>query len=125
MTEPDLYDAADRFSALESGGAADAALAEELEREISRCCDELIAPRRAEIIKRLLLTADFLQQTEGDDSAVQKTLATALSLVGGFLPDSRHPFVRRLLLDSVEAARQTLAEGYDPRLEEDFDDYDD
>ena len=84
-------------------------------------------PRRAEIIKRLLLTADYLQQIQSDENAVQKTLATSLSLVGGFLPDCRHPFVRRLLLDSVDAARQTLAEGYDPRLEEgdDDEDYDD
>jgi hypothetical protein len=40
------------------------------------------------------------------------------------LPDCRHPFIRRLLLDSVDAARQTLEEGYDPRLEEEFDDDD-
>ena len=97
-----------------------------MEGEITRCCEELIVPRRADIIKRLLLTADYLQQIEGDDATVQKTLATALSLVGGFLPDCRHPFIRRLLLDSVDAARQTLAEGYDPRLEERYDDeYDD
>jgi hypothetical protein len=127
LTETALYDAADRFNALETESGSDTMPPEALEGEISRCCDELIVPRRADIIKRLLLTADYLQQIEGDESAVQKTLATALSLVGGFLPDCRHPFVRRLLLDSVDAARQTLAEGYDPRLEEGFDDddYDD
>jgi hypothetical protein len=127
LTETALYDAADRFNSLEMDGGPDSVPSEALEKEIARCCDELIVPRRAEIIKRLLLTADYLQQIEGDENAVQKTLATALSLVGGFLPDCRHPFVRRLLLDSVDAARQTLAEGYDPRLEEgeDDDDYDD
>lgn len=126
LTEEALYDAADRFTDLEIDGGPESVTSEALEREISRCCDELIVPRRAEIIKRLLLTADFLQQIEADETVVQKTLATALSLVGGFLPDCRHPFVRRLLLDSVDAARQTLAEGYDPRLEEGFDDdYDD
>ncbi len=121
LTETALYDAADRFNALEAGGAGSES-AEGLEKEIARCCDELIAPRRADITKRLLLTADYLQQIGSDESAIEKTLATALSLVGGFLPDCRHPFVRRLLLDSVDAARQTLAEGYDPRLEEGFDD---
>jgi hypothetical protein len=87
----------------------------------------LIIPRRAEIIKRLLLTADYLQQIDSDQAAIQQALATALSLVGGCLPDCRHPFIRRLLLDSIDAARQTLVEGYDPRLEEGFDDdeYDD
>ena len=127
LTETSVYDAADRFIALELENGADAIPPEVLEKEISRCCDELIVPRRADIIKRLLLTADYLQQIESDESTVQKTLATALSLVGGFLPDCRHPFIRRLLLDSVDAARQTLAEGYDPRLEEgaDDEDYDD
>ncbi len=127
LTETALYDAADRFAALEIDGGPASVSSEALEAEISRCCEELIVPRRADIIKRLLLTADYLQQIEGDDATVQKTLATALSLVGGFLPDCRHPFVRRLLLDSVDAARQTLAEGYDPRLEEGYDDdeYDD
>jgi hypothetical protein len=128
LTETALYDAADRFNSLEmNGGGPDTVPPEALEAEISRCCDDFIVPRRAVIIKRLLLTADFLQQIEGDESMVQKTLATALSLVGGFLPDNRHPFVRRLILDSVDAARQTLAEGYDPRLEEGYedDDFDD
>lgn len=127
VTEMAMYDAADRFAALEADGGPDTVTSEDLEKEISRCCDELIVPRRAEIIKRLLLTADYLQQIEGDERVVQKTLALALSLVGGFLPDCRHPFVRRLVLDSVDAARQTLAEGYDPRLEEGYgdDDYDD
>lgn len=124
LTETALYDAADRFNALEAAGGADTVPPEALEVEISRCCEELIVPRRADIIKRLLLTADYLQQTEGDESVVEGTLATALSLVGGLLPDCRHPFIRRLLLDSVDAARQTLADGYDPRLEEGEEDDD-
>ncbi len=126
LTEMSVYDAAERFIALEADGGPDQVTSEALESEIDRCCSEMIIPRRAEIIKRLLMTADYLQQTDSDESVVQQTLATALSLVGGFLPDCRHPFVRRLLLDSIDAARQTLSEGYDPRLEEVYDDdYDD
>jgi hypothetical protein len=126
LTETSLYDAADRFNAMEAAGI-DTVMPEDVEREITRCCEELIVPRRADIIKRMMLTADYLQQIDGNEAAVQQTLATALSLVGGLLPDCRHPFIRRLLLDSVDAARQTLAEGYDPRLEEGYedDDYDD
>lgn len=126
LTEEAVYDVADRFNELESINATDELPQELVEKEIARCCTELIVPRRADIIKRLLLAADYLQHLEGDEAYVQKTLATALSLVGGFLPDDRHPFIRRLLLDSIEAARQTLKEGYDPRLEErvEDDDYD-
>ncbi|HIJ81317.1 MAG TPA: HEAT repeat domain-containing protein [Desulfuromonadales bacterium] len=122
ITEAALYDVADRLNALGAEGRSGDVEAEILEKEILRCCEELIVPRRADIIKRLLLTADYLQHTESGEGTVQKTLAIALSIVGGFLPDHRHPFIRRLLLDSVDAARQTLAEGYDPRLEEGYDD---
>ncbi len=127
LTESKIYDVAERFMALEADGATETLTPGTLEAEMSKCCEELVVPRRAEIIKRLLLTADYLQQINADETVVQQTLATALSLVGGFLPDARHPFIRRLLLDSIDAARQTLAEGYDPRLEEGFDDdeYDD
>lgn len=118
LSEPAAYDAAERCAELEK--ASD----EELEKEIADICKNLIVPRRADIVKRLLLTADYMYQTGCDESTVQKTLATALSLVGGFLPDSRHPFIRRLVLDSIEAARQALAEGYDPRNEQPGDDYD-
>lgn len=127
LTETAVYDVAERFIALETSEGSETDQSKALEAEIARCCDELIFPRRVEIIKRLLLTADYLQQINADETVVQQTLATAFSLVGGFLPACRHPFIRRLLLDSVEAARQTLEEGYDPRLEEGFDDdeYDD
>jgi hypothetical protein len=126
LTEAAIYDAAERFTALEGDSGPESVSSEDIEKEIINCCDELIVPRRADIIKRLLLIADYLQQIEGNETAVQMTLATTLSLVGGFLPDSRHPFIRRLLLDSIDAARQTLAEGYDPRLEEEDDgEYDD
>jgi hypothetical protein len=122
LSEPAVYDAADRFIALEGDRGADSVTAEALEAEISRFCDELIIPRRAEIIKRLLLTADFMQQTGSGEQSVQQTLATALSLVGGFLTECRHPFIRRLVLDSVDTARQALSEGYDVRLDEGYDD---
>ncbi len=126
LTEAAVYDIAERFIALEGDGGPEKVSSEALEAEIARCCEGLIAPRRAEIIKRLLLTADYLQQIDADAASVQQTLATALSLVGGFMSDCRHPFIRRLLLDSIDAARQTLAEGYDPRLEEGLEDeYDD
>ena len=125
LSEPAVYDAADRFIALEGDRGADSVTAEALEAEISRFCDELIIPRRAEIIKRLLLTADYMQQTGSAEQEVQQALATALSLVGGFLPVSRHPFIRRLVLDSVDTARQALSEGYDVRLDEGYDDDDD
>ena len=124
LSEPAVYDAADRLIALEAKQGGKIVDGDALETEISRFCEELITPNRAEMVKRLLLTADYMQQTGSEDQQVQQVLATALSLVGGFLPENRHPFVRRLVLDSLDTARQALAEGYDLRLEEGYGDDD-
>lgn len=122
ISEPSIYDSADMLLALETKHGSESASLEALESEIARFCNDELAPRRGEIIKRLLLAADFMSQTGSSDFSVQQTVATALSLVGGLLPEARHPFIRQLVFDSIDTARQALAQGYDPRLEEDFDD---
>ncbi len=124
LSEPAVYDAADRLIALEGEQEGAKVDGKALEAEILRFCEELITPNRADIVKRLLLTADYMQQTGSDDQQVQQALATALSMVGGFLPETRHPFIRRLVLDSIDTARQALLEGYDLRLEADYGDED-
>lgn len=120
LSEHAVYDAAERIIALEKKAGGELIEGEALETEISRFCDELITPHRAKIVKRLMLAADYMQQTGSDDRQVQQALAAALSLVGGFMPERRHPFVRRLVLDSIDTARQALSEGYDLRLEEHY-----
>lgn len=122
ISEPALYDSAEKLLALEADNSSDTVALEALETEIVRFCAEDIFPRRGDIIKRLLLAADFMFQVGSSDTVVQQTVATALSLVGGLLPEGRHPFIRQLVFDSIDTARQALAQGYDPRLEEDFDD---
>ena len=122
LSEPSVYDAAERLNELEKQHEEDGIPESELEAGLAGFCAEMISPRRAELVKRLLLTADYMQQTGADEKTVQHTLATALSLVGGFLPETSHPFIRRLILDSIETARQAMAEGYDLRMDEGYDD---
>lgn len=122
LSEPLLYDAAERLMQREEADRENGLGEDVLETEIADICEQLIVPRRGEIIKRLLLTADYLQQTACEEQTIQRTLATALSLVGGGIPEWRHPFIRRLILDSLDAARQALAEGFDLRLEEGYPD---
>jgi len=122
ISEPALYDSAEKLLALEAQNCSDAMALETLETEIVRFCTEDIAPRRGDIIKRLLIAADFMFQIGSSELLVQQTIATALSLVGGLLPEARHPFIRQLVFESIDTARQALVQGYDPRLEEDFDD---
>jgi len=62
-----------------------------------------------------------MQQCGVEPELVQRVLAVALSLVGAPIPLVRHPFIRRLALDSIEMARQSLDEGFDPRKQQTFD----
>jgi len=89
---------------------------------LERFCSELIEPNKLGLLRRLLLSADLMQQCGADPELVQRVLAVSLSLVGAPLPLMRHPFVRRLALDSIELARQSLDEGFDPRRQQQFDD---
>lgn len=87
-----------------------------------RFCTELIEVDRAVLLRRLLLTADFMLQTDNRNRIVQKVLALGLSIAGSVLPLSAHPFIRRLAFDSIEMARLALAEGFDPRKNLIYDD---
>jgi len=95
---------------------------DEQEPFLERFCSELIEPNKLGLLRRLLLTADLMQQCGAEPELVQRVLAVSLSLVGAPLPLVRHPFVRRLALDSIEMARQSLDEGFDPRRQQQFDD---
>jgi len=121
LSEPAVYDSAERLEAESKKLQVNVSAEALLEKEIQRLCEELIVPRRAELIKRLLMSADYMQQTGCDESLVQQAIAVGLSLVGEL---SSHPFIRRVILDSLETARQALAEGYDLREEEGYYDED-
>lgn len=95
---------------------------DEQEPFLERFCTELIEPQKLHILRRLLLTADLMQQCLAEPVLVQRVLAVALSLVGAPVPLKHHPFIRRLALDSIEIARQSLGEGYDPRRHLKYDD---
>lgn len=82
---------------------------------VERFCEEVIEPYREGVVRRLLLTADLMQQTGCSARIIQRTLAVSLSIAGAPLPLARHPFVRRLAIDSIMMAAQSLAEGIDPR----------
>jgi len=124
LSEPAVYDSAERVESESKKQEVTGSAEDLLETEIQLLCEQLVVPRRAELIKRLLMTADYMQQTGCDENLVQQAIAVALSLVGGLRPESTHPFIRRVILDSLETARQALAEGYDLREEEGYYDED-
>jgi len=109
-----VYDFAEQWSTLEKTGERKA-LTKGLEVILEQFCRELIGPAIEQIRSRLFLTADLLLRTGRDRLLVETTLATALSLNSFTMPYHFHPFLRRLALESMDAAREALAEGYDLR----------
>jgi hypothetical protein len=80
-------------------------------------CQLVIEPERGPILRRLILVADSMLNGGGDEELVQQVLAVGMSLVSSSQPLHRHPFIRRIAIESLDFARQALSEGYDPRNE--------
>ena len=57
-----------------------------------------------------------MQRAGIERQLVEMTLAAAVSLDAPRFRRRHHPFLRRLALESMEMARDALAEGYDLRL---------
>jgi hypothetical protein len=109
-----VYDFAEEWIALEKKGDGKS-LAKGLDAILDRYCRDLIAPIVDQIRNRLLLTADLLLKTGRERSLVETTLASAMSLGSFAMPYHLHPFIRQLALESMDAARVALDEGYDLR----------
>jgi hypothetical protein len=109
-----VYDFAEEWAELEKKGDRKA-LAKGLDAILERFCRELVTPIVEPVRNRLLLTADLLLKTGREQSIVEVTIATALSLGTFEMPYHLHPFLRQLALESMDAAREAMAEGYDLR----------
>ncbi len=116
-----VYDFAEEWIELEkrAGGRT---LTLELESIIARFCREILEPEMEAISSRLMLTADLMRRTGRERELVEQTLAVAMNLTAATLPHHKHPFLKRLALESMDMAREALAEGYDLREHECMDD---
>ena len=97
-------------------------LAAGMESLLGRFSDELLVPELDRLRRRLFLTADLMQKTGTERDLVEKTLAAALSLDAPQFRKRQHPFLKRLALESMDLAREALAEGYDLRQYSDEED---
>jgi hypothetical protein len=124
VSSPRVYDYAEEWIELEKNGGG-RRLVGDLETLVERFCGEFLAPDLDAIRERLVLTADLMRRTGRDNEIWGETLAVAMNLHGSVLPLHRHPFFRRFALESMDMAREALAEGYDPRefqyLEDDWE----
>lgn len=118
MANPTVYDLAEEWGKAMTASMLrvreHSALARKL---IEQFCREVITPERERIVRRLFLTADLMNETGVERDQIERTLAVALSISGSQLPAHAHPFLRRLALESLEAAREAMAEGYDLRTD--------
>ncbi len=125
LATPAVYDLAEEWgkvvAATDKHEREHAALAKGI---VERFCRELITPDLNRITRRLLLTADLMQECGEEVGQIERTLAVALSISGSRLPAHAHPFLRRLALESLEAAREALADGYDLRNEPYLEEFD-
>jgi hypothetical protein len=87
----------------------------EARRIIERFCTDILSPEMETMAKRLVFTADLMRRTGARRELVESAVAVAGSLGCGTLPHYVHPFLRRLAVESLEAAAEALAEGYDLR----------
>jgi phosphoribosyl-dephospho-CoA transferase len=109
-----VYDFAEEWVSLEKKGDGKS-LAKGLDAILDRFCRELVAPIMEQIRNRLLLTADLLLKTGRERAVAEIALASALSLGTFSMPYHLHPFLRQLAIESMDAAREALSEGYDLR----------
>jgi hypothetical protein len=114
LASPRVYDYAEEWIELEKRGG-ERVLVKEMESLVERFCAELLAPEMETIRERLILTADLMQHTAREKEVVGQTLAVAMNLMNSVLPLHKHPFLKRFSLESMDMARDSLAEGYDLR----------
>jgi hypothetical protein len=124
LASPRVYDYAEEWIELEKR-TGERMLVKEMESLVERFCGELLAPEMETIRERLILTADLMLHTGREKELVGQTLAVAMNLMNSVLPLHKHPFLKRFALESMDMARESLAEGYDLREHQcDEDDWD-
>jgi hypothetical protein len=121
LTLPRVYDFAEELVVLEKEGRG-RKMARGVDTLVERFCRELLIPDADVIRRRILFTADLMRRTGRSREMVERTAAIADGLTVPGLDPWRHPFFRRYALESIKIARETLAEGYDPRQHQEADD---
>jgi hypothetical protein len=109
-----VYDFAEEWIELEKGSGGKI-LMQGMESLVERFCRELIVPEMESIRARLRVNADLMRFADRDRDLVEQTLAVALTLGNSGVAHHKHPFLKRFVLESMDMAREALAEGYDLR----------
>ena len=109
-----MYDFAEEWDLLE-GGTEKKLKGRALDNLLERCCNEVFPTQLGQFRRLLLLTADLIRESGGDSALLERVLAVSATLAESGFPCHCNPFLRRLALESIQAARESLGEGYDLR----------
>ncbi|GFO56778.1 hypothetical protein GMSM_37850 [Geomonas sp. Red276] len=80
------------------------------EKVLERFCRELLSPEVELIRERMLLTADLMKRCGRRPNLVGRMVSLAESLDNNPLPHHLHPFLRAFAIESLEIAREALAQ---------------
>lgn len=119
LADPQVYDLADEWRQLDHRNESQRN-SREARRLVERFCTEILAPRTQALASRVLLTVDLMVRSGAPVELVRMAEAVYGTISGG-VPPRVHPFLRRLALESLDAAAEALAEGYDLRTEDGFE----
>lgn len=109
-----VFDIADEMASGRVPGAA--GISEpDLTTLLRQFMQEVVAPEKNRLARRLFLTADLMREAGSERELVERALCTALNIVNEKVPLVRNPFLRRFALESLAFACDALAEGYDLR----------
>jgi len=114
------FDLAEAFDLLENRSAG-RRLATALEGFIEGFIQEKVVPNSERMARRLFLIADLMRRTGRERQLVEKTLSVALDLLKPGFSGRRSPFIRQYALESLKVTREAVAEGFDLRLQGDWE----
>ena len=109
-----MYDFAEEWDLLETG-TVKKLKGRVRDNLLERCCKEVFPSQLGQLRRLLLLTADLIRESGGDRALFERVIAVSATLAESGFPCHSNPFLRRLALESIQAARESLGEGYDLR----------
>jgi hypothetical protein len=115
VAEPRVYDYADE-NRTKKGYILKKLTQNKAEKLFSRFTQELIEPNIDSLNRMLELSADFLDRA-GQNELARTVLSAYLNM--GIKPLHHHPFIQRIVIESIRVALNNMKNGFDMRVNPD------
>jgi len=118
-----LFDLAEDLNLLEDN-LTGRGIAQAVENFIEKFIGIKVERDSDSMARRLFMIADLMGRTGSERPIVEKTLAVAMNLLTPRAEYRKIPFLRQYAVESLKIIRDAIAEGFDPRLQTEWDDDD-